>query len=81
MFHYQKIKILQLSVFAVIIKTESDRGLAGSGPSKPIKYGADCIVIHLINGVFVPFLPDLWSGVRCYIIGLFQRQRGIYLMF
>ena len=55
MFHYQKIKILQLSVFAVIISIESDRGLAGSGPSKPIKYGADCIVIHIVNGVFAPF--------------------------
>lgn len=54
MFYYKKIKILQLSVFTVIISIESDRGLAGSGLSKAqIKLGAE---MHRIR-CMVHFAP------------------------
>lgn len=68
MFHYQKIKILQLSVFAVIISIESDRGLAGSGSKSPyctVRYAS---LSTFANGAFASLCLTFGRATCCNTI-------------
>lgn len=50
------------------------------GSFKPIKYGADCIVIHFAYGAFASLLPDRMVGCPLLYNRGNLKARGIYLM-